>query len=77
MSGELINSYNEIIELIEQAKNRVNVYFNRELIDLYLGIGEYVSKKDKNILRRKLHEFCELADYCQTLYLEEQDEVKK
>jgi predicted nuclease of restriction endonuclease-like (RecB) superfamily len=45
VSGELINSYNEIVELIEQAKNRVNAYVNRELIDLYLGIGEYVSEK--------------------------------
>lgn len=45
MSVELSNSYNEIIGLIEQAKNRVNAYVNRELIDLYLGIGEYVSKK--------------------------------
>jgi len=45
MSVELTNSYNEIIGLIEQAKNRVNAYVNRELIDLYLGIGEYVSKK--------------------------------
>ncbi|NJD01949.1 MAG: DUF1016 domain-containing protein [Ruminiclostridium sp.] len=45
MSVDLTNSYNEIIGLIEQAKNRVNAYVNRELIDLYLGIGEYVSKK--------------------------------
>ena len=45
MSGELINGYHEIIKLIEQEKNRVNAYVNRELIDLYLGIGEYVSKK--------------------------------
>jgi len=45
MSEELINSYNEIIELIEHTKRRVNAYVNRELIDLYLGIGEYVSKK--------------------------------
>ena len=41
-------------------------------------VAEYKTKLiDKNILRRKLHEFYELADHCQTLYLEEQDEVKK
>ena len=45
MSVELTNSYNEIIGLIEQAKNRVNAYVNRELIDLYWAIGGYVSKK--------------------------------
>lgn len=45
MSMEISNSYSDVIKLIEQAKNRVNAYVNRELIDLYLGIGEYVSKK--------------------------------
>jgi hypothetical protein len=45
MNGELTNNYHDIIEMIEQAKNRVNAYVNRELIDLYLGIGEYVSNK--------------------------------
>lgn len=45
MSGEFINTYHEIIKLIEQANNRVNAYVNRELIDLYLRIGEYFSKK--------------------------------
>ncbi len=42
MNGELTNNYNDIIEMIEQAKNRVNAYVNRELIELYLTIGAYV-----------------------------------
>lgn len=45
MNGELANNYNDIIEMIEQAKNRVNAYVNRELIELYLTIGKYVSNK--------------------------------
>lgn len=45
MNGELTDNYNDIIEMIEQAKNRVNAYVNRELIELYLTIGEYVSNK--------------------------------
>jgi hypothetical protein len=45
MSLELTGNYEEIINLIEQTKNRVNNYVNKELIDLYMGIGEYVSKK--------------------------------
>lgn len=45
MNGELTNNYNDIIEMIEQAKNRVNAYVNRELIELYSAIGEYVSNK--------------------------------
>jgi len=42
---ELSTNFNDVISLIEQAKNRVNAYVNRELIGLYIGIGEYVSKK--------------------------------
>lgn len=48
MSSRKINidvNYHEIVNMIEEAKNRVNSYVNRELIDLYLGIGKYVSKK--------------------------------
>lgn len=48
MSSDEINiakNYHEIVNLIEEAKNRVNSYVNRELINLYLEIGKYVSKK--------------------------------
>jgi len=43
--SEISQNYNEIVDMIEQAKNRVNAYVNKELISLYLGVGEYVSKK--------------------------------
>ena len=48
MSSREINiakNYHEVVNLIEEAKNRVNSYVNRELINLYLEIGKYVSKK--------------------------------
>jgi predicted nuclease of restriction endonuclease-like (RecB) superfamily len=45
MGFELTNSYDEIIGMIEHAKSRVNAYVNKEMIDLYWGIGEYVSNK--------------------------------
>ncbi len=43
--NQILQNYNEVISMIEQAKNRVNSYVNRELIDLYFGIGKYVSEK--------------------------------
>ncbi len=45
MEIELPNDYSDIISLIEQAKNRVNVYVNKELISLYWNVGEYIGKK--------------------------------
>jgi len=45
VSNKLSNNFNDVLSLIEQAKNRVNVYVNKELMNLYIGIGEYVSKK--------------------------------
>ncbi|TXK93065.1 hypothetical protein BMR10_16730, partial [Methylococcaceae bacterium CS4] len=35
----------EVIQLIENARQRVNYRVNVELIDLYWNVGEYVSLK--------------------------------
>lgn len=43
--NQILQNYNEVISMIEHAKNRVNSYVNRELIDLYFRIGKYVSEK--------------------------------
>jgi hypothetical protein len=37
------NDFNDIISTIEKSKNKIFTMINRELIDLYWSIGEYVS----------------------------------
>ncbi len=39
------NDFDEVIQLIEAARQRVNRAINTELINLYWAVGEYVSRK--------------------------------
>lgn len=39
------NDFDEVVQLIEAARQRVNRAVNTELIDLYWAVGEYVSRK--------------------------------
>jgi predicted nuclease of restriction endonuclease-like (RecB) superfamily len=42
---ELQNQFIEIVELIQDARNKTLAVINRELIELYWKIGEYISQK--------------------------------
>lgn len=39
------NDFDEVVQLIEAARQRVNRAVNTELIDLYWTVGEYVSRE--------------------------------
>ena len=43
-----IKSFVTIVDLIKQSKQKAFVSVNRELIDLYWNIGEYISKKTES-----------------------------
>lgn len=45
---ELQTYFNEISSLIEKAKSKMLAQINKEIIDLYWDIGEYIHKKVKN-----------------------------
>jgi len=42
------SSFNEVLSLIQQVKQKVYIQANRLLIDLYQEVGSYVSSKTKN-----------------------------
>ena len=39
------NAFDEVVRLIESARQQVNRAVNAGLIDLYWSVGEYVSRK--------------------------------
>ena len=53
MSNELTPTnhaeYNEIISIIERARENAFRAVNRELISMYWDIGKYVSEKTKSV----------------------------
>lgn len=66
------NNFGFILSLINQSRLKAYQAVNRELIELYWKLGEYISKKtiedgwgkstvqnlEKKILREKLRELC-------------------
>lgn len=66
------NNFGVILSLINQSRLKAYQAVNRELIELYWKLGEYISKKtiedgwekstvqnlEKKILREKLRELC-------------------
>ncbi len=47
----LVKQFEEVVRLIRNSRNRALQSVNRELIEIYWQVGEYINKSKSRILR--------------------------